>query len=382
MKKFTTFVGLDVHADTIAAAIAEKDGEVRSIGTFANRPEAVRKFIKKLGDRKKFAVCYEAGPTGFALYWLLTGLGVYCEVVAPTLVPKKAGDKVKTDRRDALLLARGYRAGDLSVVWVPDAEHEALRELVRCREAAKADQLRARHRLSKLLLRHGIRPPKGIKNWSKRHELWLQTVRFEQPPLEAVRRDLWNQVKHQTARIEQLEADIDEAVANAPDHLRALIAGLQALRGVAKLTATTIATEVGDISRFQSPRQLMSYSGLCPREYSSGSRTSKGGITKSGNAHLRRVLIESSWSYRYPPNIYPVLRKRQEGASDAVKEISWKAQHRLHRRYRALTGRGKTPTHAATVVGRELLGFVWAIAKEVAEEKPLKTVQSKRRRAA
>jgi transposase len=247
-------------------------------------------------------------------------------------------------------LRRWGSPASLTAVWVPDAEHEALRELVRCREAAKADQPRARHRLSKLLLRHGIRAPKGMRSWSHKHELWLRNLRFEQPALEAVRRDLFNQVCHQTERITEMEKAIDEAIENAPAHLRELIQGLQALRGVATLTAATLATELGDISRFRSARQLMSYAGLCPREYSSGGRTWQGGITKSGNSQLRRIVIEAAWSYRYPPNLYPVLKKRQAGTSDEIKAVFWKAQPRLHQRYRRLLGRGKAPTQAATAV--------------------------------
>jgi transposase len=229
------------------------------------------------------------------VYWQLTGLGVTCEVVAPTLVPVKAGDRVKTDRRDALKLARSYRAGDLTPVWVPDAAHEALRDLVRAREAAKKDQLRARHRLGKFLLRHGRRPPTTMKAWTQAHVAWVKSaVHFEQAAQEATLLDYIHEVDHVAARIGRLEAAIDTAVQTAPARLRAVIDALQALRGIALVTAVTIAAEVGELSRFAKPRQLMGYSGAVASEHSSGERTRRGGITKAGNAHLRRVIVEAA----------------------------------------------------------------------------------------
>jgi len=228
------FIGLDVHAETIAVAAAEPAGEVRSLGVIPNRIESIRKLVKKLGPVKHLRVCYEAGPTGYVVYWQLTGLGVTCEVVAPTLVPVKAGDRVKTDRRDALKLARSYRAGDLTPVWVPDAAHEALRDLVRAREAAKKDQLRARHRLGKFLLRHGRRPPTTMKAWTQAHVAWVKSaVHFEQAAQEATLLDYIHEVDHVAARIGRLEAAIDTAVQTAPARLRAVIDAWQALRGIA-----------------------------------------------------------------------------------------------------------------------------------------------------
>jgi transposase len=368
------FIGLDVHAETIAVAAAEPTGEVRSVGVIPNRIESIRKLVKKLGPVKQLRVCYEAGPTGYVVYWQLTALGVKCEVVAPTLVPVKAGDRVKTDRRDALKLARSYRAGDLTPVWVPDAAHEALRDLVRAREAAKKDQLRARHRLGKFLLRHGRRPP--MKAWTQAHLVWVKSaVRFDQAAQEATLLDYIHEVDHVAARIGRLEAAIDAAVQTAPVRMRAVIDALQALRGVALVTAVTIAAEVGELSRFAKPRQLMGYSGAVASEDSSGQRTRRGGITKAGNAHLRRVIIEAAWAYRYRPAVGAALRKRQATVSAEVKEIAWKAQHRLYGRYRALTGRGKCKQQVVTAIGRELLGFIWAIGVHVeshtADGKPI-----------
>src|SRR4030095_15107351 len=265
-------IGLDVHAETIAVAAAEPAGEVRSLGVIPNRIESIRKLVKKLGPVKQLRVCYEAGPTGYVVYWQLTALGVKCEVVAPTLVPVRAGDRVKTDRRDALRLARSYRAGDLTAVWVPDAAHEALRDLVRAREAAKKDQLRARHRLGKFLLRHGRRP-EGLKAWTKKYREWIKThVHFDQAALEVTLADYLEEVDHVAARIVKLEKAIDEAVRQAPPEIRAVIEALQALRGVAQTTAATIVSELGSVSRFRSPRPLMGYSGLVAREHSSGNR--------------------------------------------------------------------------------------------------------------
>ena len=253
MKK-VRFVGLDVHADTIAVAVAEPGGTVRSVGVIPNRPESIRRLVKQLGSPEQLHTCYEAGPTGYVLYWQLTALGVRCEVVAPTLMPMKAGDRVKTDRRDALKLARSYRAGDLTPVWVPDAAHEALRDVVRAREAAKKDQLRARHRLGKFLLRHGRRRPTGMHPWTQRHLLWVKGVRFAYAAQEATFLDYLHEVEH----------------------------------------AATIVAELGQVSRFARPPQLMSYSGTVASEHSSGDRIRRGGITKTGNAHLRRIVIEAA----------------------------------------------------------------------------------------
>jgi transposase len=370
------FIGLDVHAETIAVAVAEQHGEVRSLGIIPNRPESVRKLMKKLGPAAHLRVCYEAGPTGYVLYWQLTALEVKCEVVAPTLVPVKAGDRVKTDRRDAVKLARSNRAGDLTPVWVPDAAHEALRDLVRAREAAKKDQLRARHRLGKFLLRHGRRPPTVMKAWTQAHLAWVKSaVRFDHAAQEATLLDYIHEVDHVAARIKRLESAIDAAVNLAPLRMRTVIEALQSLRGVALVTAVTIAAEVGELSRFAKPRQLMGYSGAVASEDSSGQRTRRGGITKAGNAHLRRVIVEAAWAYRYRPAVGAALRKRQATVSAAVKEIAWKAQHRLHGRYRALTARGKCKQQVVTAIARELLGFIWAIGVHVeshtADRKPI-----------
>jgi transposase len=362
MREKLRFLGMDVHAETIAVAIAEPDGEVRSLGTIANREDSIRKFIKKLGSPEQLRACYEAGPTGFVLYWQLTQLGVECAVIAPTLVPKKPGDRVKTDRRDALKLARSHRSGDLTAVWVPDEASEALRDLVRQREAAKQDQLRARHRLTKFLLRTGQRPPLGLKPWTERYMRWLGQVRYTQPAQEVTLRDCMNEFEHMSARVKRLEEAILEVVKLAPLPMQEVIRGLQALRGVAHISAVTIAAELGNISsRFESARKLMGYSGAFPSENTSGKRLRRGGITKAGNAHLRRIVVESAWSYRHWPRVGEKLRKRQQGISAEITEIAWKAQNRLHQRYIKLSMAGKEQKKIVTAIGRELLGFIWAI---------------------
>ena len=352
MREKLRFLGLDVHAETIAVAVAEADGEVRSLGTIANREESIRKFIRKLGSPEQLRACYEAGPTQ---------LGVECDVVAPSLVPKKPGDRVKTDRRDALKLARSHRSGDLTAVWVPDGDSEALRDLVRAREAAKQDQLRSRHRLTKFLLRTDQRSPLGVKAWTERYVEWVQQVRYTHPAREATLLDCLNEVQHMDQRVKRLEESIVEVIQMAPAPMQEVVRGLQALRGIAHISAVTIASELGEFSRFEGARQLMGYSGIVPSENSSGERTQRGSITKTGNAHLRRIAVEAAWSYRLRPCIGPALRKRQEGVADEIKEIAWKAQHRLYRRYCRLAATRKDQRKIITALGRELLGFIWAI---------------------
>src|SRR5262245_20220026 len=357
------FVGLDVHAETIAGAVAEAGGEVRSVGIIPNRLESIRKKIGKLAPIETLKCCYEAGPTGYVLYWQLAQLGVACEVIAPSLIPTKAGDRVKTDRRDAEKLARCYRAGELTPVRVPDANHEALRDLVRAREAAK--KLRHRHRLGKFLLRHGKRPSDAGKAWTQKYLNWIRIhVHFEQPALEATLKHYREEVDHIAERIATLEPAIDEAVKQAPAEIRAVIEALQALRGVAQTTAATVVAELGSLSRFASPSQLMGYSGLVSSEYTTGNRVQRGAITKSGNAHLRRVLLEAAWTYRHRPNVQGRVLRRQKSLalSEEARQNAWKAQQRLHKRFAALTACGKESNVAATAIARELLGFMWAIA--------------------
>jgi transposase len=359
------FVGLDVHAETIAVAVAEVGGEVRSLGVIPNRAESLRWLIGKLGKAESLRVCYEVGPTGYVLYWQLSELGVRCEVVAPTLVPVKAGDRVKSDRRDAEKHARCYRAGDLTAVWVPDAAHEALRDLVRARLAGKREQRRARHRLGKFLLRQGRRAPAGTMAWTSRYLAWVKQQRFERAAQEATLLDYLHEVEHAAERIARLERSIDVALESVPESMRAVIAGPQSLPGVAKISAVRLVAELWQISRFGSARQLMGYADIVSREHSSGERVRRGSISKAGNAHWRRIVTEAAWNYRHRPALGKQLAMRQRGQSEAVKAIAWRAQHRLDGRYRALLARGKPKQKVISAVSRELLGFIWAIGTEL-----------------
>lgn len=363
MSQDTRFVGLDVHAATIAVAVADRGTEIaQSLGTIPHTADAVARLMRKLGPTATLRVCYEAGPCGYGLYWQLTALGIACTVVAPTLIPVRAGDRVKTDRRDAQKLAQCHRQGVLTAVWVPSAAQEALRDLVRAREAATQDQLRARHGLSKFLLRHGRRPAADVCAWGTRYFQWVRAQQFAEPARDVTFRDYLHEVEHAIDRIRALECALNAAVTAAEPAQRAVIAGLQALRGVSQVTAATLVAEVGVFHRFARPKQLMGYSGLVSREDSSGGRVRRGAITKTGNAHLRRVVGEAAWSARCRPAVSPILRRRQVGVDPEVVAIAWRAQRRLHDRYRRLLGRGKVKQQVITAVGRELLGFIWAIA--------------------
>jgi len=365
MNKRIRFVGLDVHKETLSVAVAASEGEAISLGTIPNDPDAIGKLVRKLLAAGPFVCCYEAGPTGYVLYWQLTRLGVDCMVVAPSLVPVKPGDRVKTDRRDALKLARLFRAGELTGVWIPTPEHEALRDLVRTREAAKKDERRARNRLQKFLLRRGIRKPGKMRDGSESWRVWLSGVRFDHAAQTAVRDDLLREVEHAAQRIKSLDAALDVAIAAAPAVMRAVIDALQAMRGLNKLSAATIVSEVGPMARFEHPRQLMSYSGDVPSEHSSGNARRQGVITKTGNAHLRRVIGEAAWHYRHRPRLIGQIRKRQAGLSSEITDIAWNAQVRLNKRHRHLLAKGKPHNKVVTAVAREMLGFIWNIATHV-----------------
>lgn len=360
MNKFSKYVGLDVHKETIAVSVAEADGgEVRYIGEIANTPEAIEKLVKQL--RKggaNLSFCYEAGPCGYVIYRQLTDLGWDCQVVAPSLIPKKAGDRVKTDRRDSLSLARLHRAGELTAVWVPDGAQEALRDLTRAREDMKHLQRQAKQRLLAFLLRHGKRYD-GKSNWTQEHYRWLEMVKFDHPVQQIVFQEYVDTVKAMTKRVEAIDKQIESAAAESV--FWPVIEGLMALRGVNLLTATTIVAEIGDLRRFASAPQLMAYLGVVPSEYSSGGTKSRGGITKTGNGHVRRLLVEAGWTYRHPARKTAVLERRAKRTSEAVQEIAWKAQKRLCGRYRLLEARGKLKVQVCTAIARELAGFIWAI---------------------
>lgn len=320
--------------------------------------------MTQFGKPEQLEVCYEAGPTGYGLYRLLLSLGIKCSVVAPSLIPKRAGDRVKTDRRDAVRLAHLLRAGELVSVYVPTEENEALRDLVRAREDAKEDQLRTKHRLTKLLLRYDIKPPKDIKRkWTKKYWEWLNGLKFKNRALQVAFQEYLHTLYEVEQRIKRLEEEIHIEATESPK--APLIQAIQTLRGVAEITATSLVAEIGTFSRFPHPKALMSYIGVVPSEASSGETRRQGNITKTGNDHIRRLIIEASWSYRYKPALKGELLKRQEGQPPEVQAISWKAQHRLHEKYFRMLSKGKSGGKAVTAVGRELAGFLWAIAQEV-----------------
>lgn len=373
MKDNTKYVGLDVSKEKIAVAIADEGRkEPRYLGIIPNTPEALRKLVKKCGPVERLKVCYEAGATGYGIYRLLLSLGVECEVIAPSLIPQRPGDRVKTDRRDAIRLAQLYRAGELTSVYVPSNEDEALRDLVRAREDAKEDELRSKHRLTKFLLRHDIHPPTGVNRWTYAYREWLSKLTFPISTLQVV----FEEYRHQLLEIEQRVARFEKEIQKqAEDGFRApIIQALQGLRGVATITATALAAEIGSFSRFKTAKQFMSYVGLVPSEYSSGDVRSQGKITKTGNRHARWLLVEAAWSYRYKPVVKGELKKRQEGLPASVTSISWKAQNRLHNKYFRLLAKGKPAGKVITAVARELAGFIWAIAQEVELEKEKQSI--------
>ena len=358
-----TYVGLDVHKATVSVAVAEsgRGGEIRQLGVFENRPEVLSKLAARLSNKNcRVSFCYEAGPCGYGLHRLLTSYGHDCVVVAPSLIPMKAGDRVKTDRRDALMLAKLHRAGELTPIWIPDAGHEAMRDLVRARATAGRVLSKARQHLQSFLLRHD-RIYRGLRAWTLAYRRWLTTVRFDHPAQQIVLQDYIHAVQDAEARRDRLTRQINELL---PSWSMAPVAiALQAMRGVALVVAVTVVAEVGDFRRFANPRQLMAYLGLVPSEHSSGSSIRRGGITKAGNALARRVLIEGAWTYRMPARVSRKLHDRLEPLPAAIRDIAWKAQIRLCARYRRLAAAGKPRVVVTTAIAREMVGFIWAIAQ-------------------
>lgn len=363
MDESTRYVGLDVHKASISVAVAGAYGEPEDHGTIANDAASVRRLLRRLEDGgHRLSVAYEAGPTGYALHRQLTTMGIDCTVVAPSLIPVRPGDRVKTDRRDAAKLARLLRSGDLVAVWVPDEAGEALRDLVRARDDAKTDQLRARHRLSKFLLRRGLQPPPGVRAWSRAHEAWLRRLTFEQVADGIVFEDYRATVVAAAERLKRLDAALLRVADEAPQ--AELIRALGAIRGIGFLSAVTIAAEAGDLRRFASARAFMAYVGLVPSEWSSGPSRHRGRITKTGNRLIRHVLGQAAHNARYRPNVSSGLRARQRSVPPAIVELDRRAQARLHHRYRTLVHRiGVNKTVIA--VARELAGFVWAAGQQV-----------------
>lgn len=359
------FVGIDVAKARNAVAIAEgeRGGEVRYLGEMDASEECMRRLVKRIAAKhERVHFCYEAGPTGYGLYRLITALGYSCMVAAPSLIPRKSGDRVKTNRRDSVALAKLLRAGELTPVWVPDEGHEAIRDLVRARAAAVETVRVHRQQVSAFMLKHGRIFPRKTA-WGARHLRWLQEQRFDHPAHQIALQEMVEAVRISKERVVRLEAAIEEFVPTWS--LAPIVRALQALRGVDLIVAVTFATEIGDLRRFDSPRQLMGYLGLVPSERSTGDTVRRGGITKAGNGRVRHMLVESAWTYRHPPRIGKAKLYKLEQAPPKVREIAWKAQTRLTARYRALSGRGKKTTVVCTAIARELVGFMWSVAREV-----------------
>lgn len=362
MNEFSKHVGLDVHKATIAVAVADSGrGQARFVGEIPNTRPALLKLVRQLAQRgARLAFCYEAGPCGYEVYRQLRELGQACDVVAPSLIPKRVGDRVKTDRRDALTLVRLHRAGELTPVWVPNGDQEALRDLTRAREDHVHLARQAKQRLLAFLLRHGRRY-EGRSAWTQAHFNWLQTLKFAHPTQQIVFQEYLDTLLGLRHRVTVLDAQIATSAREAA--CWPLIEGLMALRGLSLLGAATIVAELGDLQRFQTAPQLMAYLGMVPSEHSSGAKHRRGAITKTGNGHVRRVLVEAAWTYRHLPRKSPELQRRSARTSHVVQEIAWAAQKRLSHRYRYLQTKGKLKVQACTAVARELAGFIWAIGQ-------------------
>jgi transposase len=360
------FVGFDTSKLRNAVAIADagRGGEVRFFGEIENTPAATAKLVRKLSTKyRRLTFCYEAGPTGYGLQRQIKDLGFECLVVAPSLIPKRPGDRVKTNRRDALSLAKLLRADELTAVWVPDGPHEAMRDLTRARETAMLDSRTKRQHISAFLLRLGKLYPASKKTWTKAHVSWIASQKLEHPQQRLVLEEMMLAMRQAQERLQRLEQAIAAAVAEWS--LAEMVTALMAMRGMDLISAATLLAEIGDLSRFRTPTELMAYLGLVPSEDSTGDVIKRGPITKAGNRRARRMLVECSWSYQHPPRVGSAKQHKVDAAPPAVREIAWKAQCRLYRRYRALIRKNKLKTVAIVAVARELSGFIWAVARAV-----------------
>jgi transposase len=350
-------LGLDVSKNKIAVGILRWDEQVPDIEMLVNDEPSVRRLINRFDDLGRVRVCYEAGPTGFGLYRLLRSMGVACEVIAPALIPKAPGDRVKTDRRDCRRLARLHRAGELVAIRVPTLAEEAVRDLCRTRSDMVEDLTRARNRLGKFLLRHG-RPWRGGSTRTKVYQAWLRAQRFDQPAMTQTFEHYLAVVEVRNQALDAVEADLVGWCARPP--FAGQVARLAAYRGVTRLGALTLAAEVADWRRFAHASQFMGFCGLVPSEYSSGASVHRGRLTKAGNAHLRAQLVESAWSLKHRPAVGVELARRRQGLDPAVIARAWAAQQRLCARFRTLAARKHTKSIVAAAIARELAGFLWA----------------------
>lgn len=359
------FVGLDVHKDTISIAACEGGSRepARFVGAVSSDVRQVLKVLAKAGEPGEVSVVYEAGPTGFGLYRELCSRGYRCEIIAPSLMPRRPGERIKNDRRDCLRLAELSRAGELKAIWVPEEAHEAVRDLCRAREDAVAARLKARQQLKAFLLRHERRYP-GKTSWNKSHERWIAEQRFDHAGERIALAEYQLAVQAAERRVERLTDALTEAIKGW--RFEAVVAALRGLRGIDVVSAIGLVAEIGDINRFDSARRLMGYLGLVPSEHSSGNSVQRGSITKTGNAHARRLLTEAAWNYRFPARMSTTLRERSAGLPQAVRDHAWKAQLRLCRRFAQLSARGVQVNKVCVAVARELAGFVWAIARQAA----------------
>jgi len=362
---YAAYIGLDVHKETIAVAVARAGRAApESRGEIANRTKAVAKLVERLNREfggEVLVFCYEAGPCGYGLYRQLSGLCHDCQVVAPSLIPKKPGERVKTDRRDARKLARLLRSGDLSAVWVPDEEQEAMRDLTRARDDFKGQERKVRQQLNGYVLRHGHAWPAAKTRWTRTHYHWLESLRFAHDWQQGVLQEYIDAAKAASRRVADITARMEQALPQWS--LAPVVDALRALRGIDKVAAMVLLAELGDISRFDSPKQLMAYLGLVPSEHSSGGRRRQGTITKTGNGHARRMLVESAWSYRFPARQTMHLKRKAKAASEEAKTIAWRAQKRLCGRYATLIQAGKNTKQTTVAIARELAGFIWDIAR-------------------